>query len=233
MNGFRGAIFDLDGTLLDSMEIWAKIDERFLAKRGIPLPPDYVEKVTPMDYPTAAAYTIARFALPETPEAVIRDWKEMSRQAYRSEVALKPGAGEYLRLLKGRGVKLAVATAQVPELYEPALKHNKIYPLFDAFADRSEAARGKGFPDVYLLAARRLGLSARDCVVFEDISVGIRGAKAGGFRTCGVYDSRSDYERDEILRVSDRYIVSFQELICPQDSAGGPASSAEQAEALT
>ncbi len=213
MTRCKGAIFDLDGTLLDSMGIWAQIDERFLSKRGIALPDDYVEKVTPMNYQDAAAYTITRFSLSETADEVIRDWVAMSVHAYCYEIKLKPSVREYLSQLKLRGVKLAVATAQTPELYEPALKSNGIYDLFDAFADLSEVARGKGFPDIYLLAAQRLGLAAQDCVVFEDISAGVRGAKAGGFLTCGVYDPYSDYEKDTIMQEADRYIDTFDELL--------------------
>jgi len=213
MNGLKGAIFDLDGTLLDSMGIWAQLDRRFLAKRGIALPDDYVEKVTPMNYREAAAYTIARFSLPETADEIIREWVEMSAQAYRFEIMLKPLAEEYLRQLKRQGVKLAVATAQKPELYEPALKRNGIFDLFHAFANLGEVERGKGFPDIYFLAARRLGLPAQDCVVFEDISAGIRGAKSGGFQTCGVYDSYSDYEKGTIVQEADKYIENFGELL--------------------
>lgn len=213
MTDIRGAIFDLDGTLLDSMGIWGKIDERFLAKRGIPLPKDYVEAVTPMTYPEAASYTVARFSLPESPQEIIREWIALSEQAYRCEIPLKPYGKEYLTALKQRGVRLAVATAQMPELYEPALQSNGVYGLFDAFAHLGEVKRGKGFPDVYLLASRRLGLSPCDCVVFEDIADGIRGAKAGGFHTCGVYDLYSEYEKETLLRESERYIHSFRELL--------------------
>ncbi|HHV32968.1 HAD family hydrolase [Caproiciproducens sp. LBM24188] len=212
MTQLKGAIFDLDGTLLDSMGIWAAIDKRFLAKRGIALPDDYVEKVTPMNYADAAAYTISRFSLNETPEEVIRDWVEMSEQAYRDEIPLKPGAEQYLRHLKQSGIKLAVATAQTPRLYEPALKRNGVLELFDAFADLSEVSRGKGHPDIYLLAAKRLNLSPAECTVFEDIHAGIQGAKAGGFSTCGVYDPYSEYEQDQIIRDADRFIRSYHEL---------------------
>lgn len=221
MNELKGAIFDLDGTLLDSMGIWAKIDERFLAKRGIPLPDDYVEKVTPMNYQDAAAYTIARFALPETAAEVIRDWVNLSVQAYHFEIGLKPYVKEYLNQLKRQGVKLAVATAQTPELYEPALKNNGIYHLFDAFADLSEVSRGKGFPDIYLLAAQRIGLAAQDCAVFEDISAGIIGAKAGSFQTCGVYDFYSEYEKDRIIQESDQFIYNFKELLRAEECVTG------------
>ena len=213
MTNLKGAIFDLDGTLLDSMGIWAKIDERFLAKRGIALPNDYVKQVTPMNYRDAAEYTIARFSLPESVDEVICDWIKMSEQAYRFEITLKPYAAEYLHQLKKQGIRLAVATAQTPQLYEPVLKNNGIYHLFDAFADLNEVERGKGFPDIYVLAAKRLHLPAQDCMVFEDISKGIRGAKSGGFKTCGVYDSYSDYEKEAIVRQADNYIISFKELI--------------------
>ena len=216
MKNFKGAIFDLDGTLLDSMGIWAKIDGRFLSKRGIAIPEDYVEKVTPMSYSDAATYTISRFSLPETTEEVIADWIGLSKEAYRSEIRLKPHAETYLHQLKSRGVKLAVATAQTKELYRPALQNNGVLELFDAFADLSEVARGKGFPDVYLLAAQRIGLKPNDCVVFEDISLGILGAKAGGFRTCGVYDFYSEYEKETIVREADGYIHSYRELCEPE-----------------
>lgn len=213
MEKIKGAIFDLDGTLLDSMGIWAEIDKRFLSKRGIPLPEDYVERVTSMNYREAADYTIERFCLPESPQEVIADWMELSRQAYHHEIRLKPYAGEFLAKLKEGGVKLAVATAQNPELYEPALKGNGIYHCFDAFTHLGEVERGKGFPDIYLLAAEKLGLAPQACMVFEDISAGIHGAKAGGFHTCGVYDFYSEYEKETILQEAERYIHSYRELL--------------------
>ena len=187
MVNFKGAIFDLDGTLLDSMGIWADIDKRFLAKRGIALPDDYVEKVTPMNYQQASEYTIQRFQLVEEKEEIIQEWVQMSFDAYRFEIKLKPFVKEYLTFLKHRGVKLAVATAQTPELYEPTLKNNGVFELFDVFTNLSEVQRGKGFPDIYILAAQRLKLAPQNCMVFEDIHAGICGAKAGGFHTCGVH----------------------------------------------
>lgn len=210
---FKGAIFDLDGTLLDSMSVWADIDIDFLAKRGIDIPPDFINAVTPMSFMEAAKYTIQRFDLNEKAEDIIEEWNQMSIDAYSYNVALKPYAKEYLLSLKEKGIKLAVATALIPDLYEPALKNNSIYELFDAFSFLSEVKRGKGFPDIYLTASKRLGLEPIDCMVFEDIYAGICGAKAGGFRTCGVYDSYSDYEKDKILNTAEQYIESFLQLL--------------------
>lgn len=210
---FAGCIFDLDGTLLDSMHIWEQIDVDFLARRGIAATEDYTHKMAQLSYQEGAEYTIARYHLPETPAQLIQEWDDMSLEAYREHILLKEGAAEYLRLLKQQGCRLAVATALTPSFCEPVLRRNGIYPLFDAFAFVQEVPRGKGFPDIYLLAARRLSLPPERCLVFEDILPGILGAKAGGFATCGVEDSCSQKDRPAILREADYYIRSFRELL--------------------
>ena len=211
MPDYKAAIFDLDGTLLDSMHIWEQIDIDFLKKRGLSASRDYIQAVTPMGFPEAAEYTIRRFCLKDSPEDIINEWNRMCRDAYQSSIRLKPDAKEYLFHLKQAGGKLGVATALTPDLYRPALENNGILLLFDAFADRTEVQRGKGFPDIYLLAAQRMGAEPPQCMVFEDIFSGIAGAKAGGFLTCGVYDPYSAYEWEKICRTADLAIRSYRE----------------------
>ena len=213
MLDFKGAIFDLDGTLLDSMGLWAQIDAGFLTKRGIEATEDYIQAVTPLGFQEAADYTIARYGLDESGEDIIAEWNRMCLDAYRHRVELKPDAKEYLLYLKEAGVKLGVATALSPDLFTPALENNGVLHLFDAFASLDEVKRGKGFPDIYLLASRRLGVEPGQCMVFEDISAGIAGAKAGGFRTCGVYDPYSAYEWAGIQGMADRTIERYRELL--------------------
>ena len=210
---FKGAIFDLDGTLLESLGVWKEIDHIFLARRGYAVPDDYVEAVMSMGFQQCAEYTIERFRLPNTPEEVIQEWKELAQEAYAQRVPLKPYAAEYLRFLAGKGVKLGVATALLPALYEPCLKRNGIYSLFSAFTSLKEVSRGKGFPDIYLLTAERLNLLPSQCIVFEDIYDGILGANAGGFYTCAVYDQYSEHHAAEIQKACGRYIQSFQALL--------------------
>lgn len=213
MERIKGAIFDLDGTLLDSMNVWERIDIDFLAKRGLAVPEDYIEAVTPLGFYDAAVYTIGRFQLKETPQALIEEWSAMAAYAYGNTVSLKPHAKAYLTQLRQRGVRLAVATALSEELYVPALKNNGIYGWFDAFTTLNECGGRKGEPKIYRRAAKKLGLDPSDCAVFEDILEGIEGANAGGFITVGVADFYSRSDRERILEKADYYIDCFSDLL--------------------
>ena len=206
----QGAIFDLDGTLLDSMWVWAEIDRRFLSKRGFAVPPDYLAAVNGLDFIQAARYTVDRFGLDETPETLVAEWSETARAAYAQEIGLKPFAADYLRALHSRGVKLGIATSAAPELYVPALTRGGVFDLFSAATLTKEVSRGKAFPDIYIETAARLNLSPAECAVFEDISIGVRSAKAGGFLAVGVFDRYADADTP---RYADIYIDSFAALL--------------------
>jgi len=206
-----GTIFDLDGTLLDSMGIWRQIDIDFLAKRGIPMTPDYTEAITPLDSRSAAEYTIRRYGFSDTPEMLMAEWTGMCRDAYHNTVPLKPGAGDLVKRLYSRGVKIAAATALAEELFLPALRRLGIAECFSAFACCNETVRGKGFPDVYLLAADRLGLLPDSCAVFEDILAGVRSAKSGGFTVCGVFDESSGQDWPLIRAEADFAFRDFSQ----------------------
>ena len=186
IRGFKGAIFDLDGTLVDSAHVWSDIDREFLGKRGFGVPEDYCKAISVLNFRSGAEYTKARFGLEEPIEDIMQEWQDMAQYHYAHLIELIPGAGEYLRELHSQGVRLALATASARALYEPVLRRHGIWDLFTAFATTEECQRGKGFPDVYLLAARRLGLEPGDCAVYEDLPEGVRGAKDGGFWCCAV-----------------------------------------------
>lgn len=210
---FDGAIFDLDGTLLDSLWIWREVDEIFLNRRGIAVPPDYMATVMPLGFRETAEYTIRRFGLSDRPEDLMEEWNRLVEEAYRERIGLKPFAYEYLRSLRERGVRLGVATSMNPAFCDPVLRRNGIGDWFDGFAYSHEVGRGKGFPDIYERAAERIGVSPERCLVFEDIPVAVRGAKAGGFIVCGVYDAINEAGQAELQSLSDLYIRSFEELL--------------------
>lgn len=209
----KAYIFDLDGTLLDSMSLWAQIDADFLKKRGLPVPPDYMEAVSALGFPEAAAYTIARFELRDTVEALLAEWQEMAVYAYGHTVKLKPGAREVLLALKERGAKLGIATSLPEALYAPALRHHGLWTLFDAICATGEVGRDKTSPDVFLLAAQRLGVRPADCVVFEDLFQAIQSAKAAGMTVYGVYDASAQAHWESIREIADGVIVDFQEAL--------------------
>jgi HAD superfamily hydrolase (TIGR01509 family) len=210
---FSAAIFDLDGTLIDSLNVWTEVDGEFLAKRGFSLQPDYTAAVSAMCFREAAEYTIRRYGFSDTPEELIAEWTRMVKDEYAHRIPLKPHAREYLDSLRKRGIRLGVATALAPELYGPVLKNNGIFGYFEAFASVGEVTRGKGFPDVYLLVAERLDSDPADCVVFEDVLPGIRGAKAAGMAAIGVYDAHSCVDEKAFRSEADLYITGFDRLL--------------------
>lgn len=207
LGAHRGGIFDLDGTLLDSLWIWSDIDRRFLAKRGITdVPHDYMDAVGTLEFRQAAEYTIKRFGFDENPDDIMAEWREMSVGAYTNELDIKVGVRELLHELKSRGAKLAVATSATPDMCLPALKRNGIAELFEGVVTTYEIGKGKSSPDVYLAAARLLGLEPCDCAVYEDNMSALLTAKNAGFYTVGVYDKYTENNIDELMKHADAYV---------------------------
>lgn len=212
---FHAAIFDLDGTLLDSMDVWENIDIAFLKKRGLPVPSDYVTEICARSFIEAAEYTISLFHLPEGVDAIIQEWNEMAAYEYAHNVTLSPFALEYLRQLRRAGVKLAVATGLPQKLYEPCLKKNGIYDLFDVLCSTDDMARGKEYPDIFLHCADRLGVVPEQCLVFEDVLPAVRSAKRAGMTAYGVYDKYSRHNMEEIKKIADGYLFDFRSAPLP------------------
>lgn len=214
LSTFDAAIFDMDGTIIDSLGIWGKIDYEFLEnRRGIKVPDDYVHSIAAMSFQEIADYTKNRFNLPDTPEELMQEWTDMAKHEYAHNVVLKPYAGEFIEFLKNRGKKIVLCTSSPQYFYEPALKNNGIYHLFDGFTCTCETGVGKSCPDVYLLAAKKAGAQPERCMVFEDVVNGIKTSKKAGMQTCGVYDVRSHDKQEEIKSLCDYYITSFKELL--------------------
>jgi beta-phosphoglucomutase-like phosphatase (HAD superfamily) len=221
MKAYKAYIFDLDGTLLDSMGMWDQIDVDFLAKRGIALPPDFMGAISAMTFHETAAYTIKRFALPDSADSLMCEWNDMASYAYGNTIRMKPYAKEYLITLRERGVKLAVATALFPELCDSVLRSNGIDSMFHAICNTAEVGYGKSQPDVFLLTAKELGVAPEDCLVFEDLLAAVKGAKSAGMSACAVYDKTSANDWEEIKKTADYAIIDFHGA--PLPPCGEPA----------
>ncbi len=199
---YDAALFDLDGTLIDSRGVWARIDAEFLARRGLSVPADYMREVSSKKFSEAAAYTIERFGLRDTVEGLCAEWLEMARREYGANIFLKDGAAEFLRAAKRAGLRLGTVSGLPHALSDAVLTGNGVIGLFDARTSADDAPRGKEYPDVYLLAASRLGVAPERCLVFEDVAVCALSARAAGMSVCAVYDAQSPDEWRALLRVS-------------------------------
>lgn len=213
---FKAAIFDLDGTLLNSMDVWEEIDIKFLHKRGLAVPDNYVIEICARSFEEAARYTIDLFGLTESVEEIITEWNAMAAYEYAQNVRLAPFAADYLMQLKNMGIRLAVATGLPKELYYPCLENNGIISLFDALCSTEQVARGKEYPDIFQFTAKALGVAPNECIVFEDVLPAVKSAKQSGMIVYGVYDKYSLNNRLEIKTIADGYIMDFQNAPLPQ-----------------
>lgn len=210
---FRAALFDLDGTLLDSLYVWKRVDEVFFARRGMEVPPDYNLAIAGMSYRETAQYTVAHYVPGEEWQDVVDEWKELSQIEYDRYVQLKPGSLEYLRMLKREGVKLAVTTAMPPEQFTPCLERLNVLDLFDVLCSTEHTGgRGKATGEVYLLAAQQLGVQPQDCAVFEDVLAGIVGAKQAGMRAFCIRDPHAKKDFGRMEEIADGMLDSISEM---------------------
>ncbi len=211
---FKAALFDLDGTLLDSNGVWQQVDREFFKARGVAVDHvEYARAVQGMSFRETAEYTVRRYGLEESVEAVMDEWMRMTREAYAHQVALKSGALDYLRMLKREGVKLAVVTANREELFAPALERGGALTLFDAICTSAEVGNvGKADGALFMLAARRLGVEPSDCAVFEDVLDGVAGAKRAGMRAYAVRDAATEHSREAIATLADGVIDGFADM---------------------
>ena len=207
------AIFDMDGTLLDSMGKWDALGVEVLRRQGAEPRPDYREITIPMGVEGHARYCVEAYGLSCTPQDIIADMKDTMRTFYTTEVRCKPGVEKFLSILKMEGVTMYVATATDRVLVEQALKTAGIADYFKGIITCAEAGAATGeSPKIYEYAMKRMRGSKLDTVIFEDSWAAIRTAKAAGFRVAGIYDDASKERWEDIKKTADYAYKSWEEL---------------------
>lgn len=212
LTNIKAVIFDLDGTLVDSMGIWKDIDIEYLGARGLTLPEDLQKSIEGMSFSETAHYFKERFRLSDTIEEIKAAWNQMAWDKYSKEIQFKTGAKEFVQYLREHGIKTGIATSNSIELVKAVLGNHDMEKQFDSIHTSCEVSKGKPAPDIYELVARDLGVEVSQCLVFEDVPQGIMAGKNAGMKVCAIADSYSEPFVDKKREISDYYIEDYFEI---------------------
>ena len=233
----KGAIFDLDGTLVDSMFIWDTFGEDYLRKLGIEPRENLAEVFKTFTLEQAAKYYRDHYGVAYSVEKITEDINNMVTEIYRTKVNLKPGVKEFLKRLYDSGVKMCVATMTDRPIAEEVLKRLGVLEYFCEIFSCAEVGYNKENPEIYRFALKHLGTKKEETVVFEDVIHALKTAKYDGFKVAAVYDVH-EREQEQMKELSDYYITDFSEFflgkkmktvltIAGSDSSGGAGIQAD------
>lgn len=209
----KAAIFDADGTLIDSMHVWDGIGEKYLKSLGVEPEADIDKIIADMSFADSCAYMIKTYGIKKSVPQMIKEISERVADEYRFEIPLKAGVYDYLKKLEGEGVKICVLTASERGYITECFERLGIMPFISFIMTCSEESLDKNSPQVFHRAANRLGVNREDITVFEDSFNAIASAKKGDYRVCAVYDDSAEKYKNEIRKISDIYIKDFRELL--------------------
>lgn len=206
----KAIIFDLDGTLVDSMWMWKEIDVEYLSRFGHACPDDLQRTIEGMSFTETAGYFKERFALNQSIEEIKTAWTDMSLEKYQNHVPLKKGAKKFLDYARELGLPMGIATSNGRQMVDAVLTALAIDSYFHTVATACEVPAGKPAPDIYLRVAESLKVNPGDCLVFEDVPAGIEAGKAAGMTVVAVDDHFSREMRREKQAMADYFIEDFE-----------------------
>ena len=212
LEGKEAVIFDVDGTLIDSMGVWEEVDRIYLTRHGKPMSEDLQRKLAGLSILQAADYFRNVIGIDDPPEKMLAEWNELAFEQYRHEIQMKPGAAKWLSLIEEKELPMAVATSNTRKLAMTALHAQDIEHYFRVIMTGEDVVKGKPDPFVYQEAARRLGVNPKNCLVFEDIPEGIQAGLSAGMTVCALQDDFSDYQIEEKKKLAHYYINSFEDI---------------------
>ena len=208
----KAVIFDLDGTLVDSMWMWKAIDIEYLGKFGISLPSTLQKDIEGMSFSETAVYFKETFQIPDSLDEIKADWNRMAYDKYTKEVDFKKGAIKLLEICIQKGIKLGIATSNSRELVDATMEALGAKQYFDCIMTSCEVDKGKPAPDIYLAVAKKLGVQPDECLVFEDIEMGILAGKSAGMEVCAIEDDFSMDQMEIKKKLADYYIKDYTEV---------------------
>lgn len=212
LQNMKALIFDLDGTVVDSMGIWREIDIAYLKRHGHELPEDLQDSIEGMSFYDTAKYFQKRFQITDSLEQIMDDWNQMAFQKYSEEVPLKEHIPTLLQYCKKHQIKLGLATSNSRKLATEVLQQRGILQYFDGIMTGCGKLASKPAPDIYLACARELCVSPDECLVFEDLPAGIIAGNRAGMKTCAVFDEYSKHLDEEKHNLANYYINSYSEI---------------------
>ncbi len=210
---FDGIVFDLDGTLVDSMNMWHDIDIVYLGRFNIPVPDDVQKGLEGMSMYQTALYFKERFGIQDPPKKMMDDWNEMAYEAYTTSVPLKPHAMDFLNYIYEKKIPMSVATSNSRVLTEAILKSHGIDKYFDTVITGDDVTHGKPDPEIFIKAASGMSVDPSNCLVFEDLPFGIMAGQSCGMKVCAVEDTYTNEIRSEKKTLADCFIDTFSELL--------------------
>lgn len=212
LKGKEAVIFDLDGTLVDSMWMWKQIDIEYLGRFGYECPPQLQKEIEGMSFSETAVYFKEKFQIPDSLEEIKQCWVDMSIEKYRCQVPMKKGVRRFLSYLKENGFRAGIATSNGRAMVDAVLHSLDMEAFFQVITTACEVAAGKPAPDIYQKVAKTLQVPPERCLVFEDVPAGIMAGKAAGMTVCAIEDEFSTPMREEKLALADYYIEDYDEI---------------------
>lgn len=207
-----GAIFDLDGTILDSMPYWDSVGAEYMLSMGIVVPPEVKAQIQATSMSKVAEFLIDRYNLNMTVDEFKMNIYQMMAEHYRKEIPFKAGVDKFIKELSNRNVKMCIATATAKPLADAALTRLGLRKYFEEIFTVDEVGVGKTQPDIYRAALNRLGTKKEETFVIEDIWKAMETAHTDGFVTVGIYDNREEANQEKLKANADCYLESYSDF---------------------
>lgn len=205
-------LFDFDGTLVDSMPTYIAVMLRVLDENGISYGEDIVKTVTPLGYKGTAEY-YQKLGVRMSVEEILACFDAYAKKEYTENVQAKVSVKEVLTQMKARGDRLNVLTASPHAMLDPCLCRLGMYELFDNVWSCDDFNTTKANPEIYKMAAEKIGAPVKEIIFLDDNFNALKTAKTAGMRVFGVYDASSESYREEIQGLTERYIENFSQLV--------------------